>query len=196
MRRSRRSASVGADASGCAWCGAGGVAAGAARKPGFRELEPALRAAVARRPLAVPEAEAHRIESAARPDLPLRELLRELSRGLQLPNRPGARERQLERRLAVLMERDFPERRGRGRPDRPAGTRACAPPLPARYVRRVHGRRRAPERRACSLPLRALHRPPRRRRSPAGAARGAVGGRACGAAGARATGPPPALFAG
>jgi hypothetical protein len=83
-----------------------------------------------------------------------------------------------------------------GRPDRPAGTRACAPPLPARYVRRVHGRRRAPERRACSLPLRALHRPPRRRRSPAGAARGAVGGRACGAAGARATGPPPALFAG
>jgi SagB-type dehydrogenase family enzyme len=86
------------------------VAAGAARKPGFRELEPALRAAVARRPLAVPEAEAHRIESAARPDLPLREL----SRGLQLPNRPGARERQLERRLAVLMERDFPERRGRG----------------------------------------------------------------------------------
>jgi hypothetical protein len=45
------------------------------RKPGFRELEPALRAAVARGAVAVPEAEAHRIESAARPDLPLLELL-------------------------------------------------------------------------------------------------------------------------
>ncbi|MGH3114536.1 MAG: hypothetical protein ACRDOP_13830, partial [Gaiellaceae bacterium] len=66
-------------------------------KPAFRELEPALRAAVARGAVAVPEAEAHRIESAARPDLPLLELLRDLSRGLQLPDRPGARERQLER---------------------------------------------------------------------------------------------------
>ena len=50
------------------------------RKPGFRELEPALRAAVTRGAVAVPEAAAHRIESAARPDLPLLELLRELSR--------------------------------------------------------------------------------------------------------------------
>ncbi len=80
------------------------------RKPAFRELEPALRAAVARGAVAVPEAEAHRIESAARPDMPLLELLRDLSRGLQLPD---ARERQLERRLAVVLERDFPERRGR-----------------------------------------------------------------------------------
>ena len=83
------------------------------RKPGFRELEPALRAAVARGAVGVPEAEAHRIESGARPDLPLLELLRELSRGLRLPDRPGARERQLERRLAVVVARDFPERRGR-----------------------------------------------------------------------------------
>jgi hypothetical protein len=83
------------------------------RKPGFRELEPALKAAVARGAVAVPEAEAHRIESAARPDLPLLELLRELSRGLRLPDPPDARERQLERRLAVTLERDFPERRGR-----------------------------------------------------------------------------------
>jgi hypothetical protein len=83
------------------------------RKPAFRELEPALRAAVARGAVAVPEAEAHRIESAARPDLPLLELLRDLSRGLQLPDRPGAPERQLELRLAVILERDFPERRGR-----------------------------------------------------------------------------------
>ena len=83
------------------------------RKPAFRELEPALRAAVARGAVSVPEAEAHRIESAARPDLPLLELLRDLSRGLQLADRPGARERQLERRLASILERDFPERRGR-----------------------------------------------------------------------------------
>jgi hypothetical protein len=82
----------------------------AKRKPGFRELEPALRAAVARGAVAVPEAEAHRIESAARLDLALLELLRELSRGLQLPDRPGARER---RRLALLLERDFPERHRR-----------------------------------------------------------------------------------
>ncbi len=53
------------------------------RKSGFRQLEPALRAAVARGAVAVPEAAAHRIESAARPDLPLLELLRELSRGLR-----------------------------------------------------------------------------------------------------------------
>jgi hypothetical protein len=82
-------------------------------KPGFRELEPALKAAVARGAVAVPEAEAHRLESAARPDLPLLELLRELSRGLRLPARPGARERRLERRLGRLVERDFPERRRR-----------------------------------------------------------------------------------
>ena len=82
-------------------------------KPGFRELEPALKAAVARGAVAVPEAEAHRLESAARPDLPLLELLRELSRGLRLPARPGARERRLERRLGGLVERDFPERRRR-----------------------------------------------------------------------------------
>jgi hypothetical protein len=83
------------------------------RKPGFRELEPALRAAIARGAVAVPEAPAHRIESAARPDLPLLELLRDLSHGLRLPHRPGAPERQLERRLRVILERDFPERRGR-----------------------------------------------------------------------------------
>jgi hypothetical protein len=105
------------------------------RKPAFRELEPALRAAVARGAVAVPEAEAHRIESAARPDLPLLELLRDLSRGLQLPDRPGARERQLERRLAVILERDFPERRGRAS-DR-MDMRALALALPAVGSRRA-----------------------------------------------------------
>jgi hypothetical protein len=76
------------------------------RKPAIRELEPVLREAVARGAVAVPESEAHRLESAARPDLPLLELLRELSGGLRLPEEPGPLERRLERQL----ERDFPER--------------------------------------------------------------------------------------
>ncbi|HYX87954.1 MAG TPA: hypothetical protein VE753_01160 [Gaiellaceae bacterium] len=80
------------------------------RKPGFRELEPAVRAAVARGAVAVPEAETHRIESAARPDLPVLDLLRDLSEGLRLPDRLDARERRLERRLGMIVERDFPER--------------------------------------------------------------------------------------
>lgn len=60
-------------------------------KPGFRELLPVLRAAVARGAVAVPESEAHRIESAPRPDLPLLALLRELSRGRALPPSPYRR---------------------------------------------------------------------------------------------------------
>jgi hypothetical protein len=82
------------------------------RKPAFRELEPALRAAVKRGAVAVPESEAHRIESAPRPDLPLLELLAELSGGLRLPD-PGPEERRWERRLAAVLARDFPERQGR-----------------------------------------------------------------------------------
>jgi len=38
------------------------------------------------------------------------------------------------------------------------------PPLPTRDLQRVHGQRRPPQRPARSLPLRSLHRPPRRRR--------------------------------
>ncbi len=83
------------------------------RKPAFRELEPVLREAVARGAVAVPESASHRLESAARPDLPLLELLRELSGGLRLPEQGGALERSCERRLALRLERDFPERRGR-----------------------------------------------------------------------------------
>jgi hypothetical protein len=98
------------------------------RKPGFRELEPALRAAVGSGAVAVPEAETHRIESAARPDLPVLELLRDLSGGFLLPNRPGARERRLERRLAAILERDFPERRAR--PSDRMDLRALALALP------------------------------------------------------------------
>jgi hypothetical protein len=82
-------------------------------KVAFRELEPILRAAVARGAVVVPESEAHGLESAARPDLPLLELLRELSAGLTLPHERGAVERQCERRLEAILERDFPERRSR-----------------------------------------------------------------------------------
>jgi hypothetical protein len=60
------------------------------QKPVFRELESTLRAAVARGAIVVPESEAHRVESTARPDLPLLELLRELSGGASLPRERGA----------------------------------------------------------------------------------------------------------
>jgi hypothetical protein len=83
------------------------------RKVAFRELEPALRAAVARGAVGVPESEAHRLESAARPDLPLLALLRELSGGLTLPHERRALERHCERRLEATLERDFPARRSR-----------------------------------------------------------------------------------
>jgi hypothetical protein len=83
------------------------------RKPAFRELEPALRAAIARGAVAVPEAAAHRLESSARPDLGILELLRELSGGLRLSDQPGAAERRHERRLAWVLEYEFPERRPR-----------------------------------------------------------------------------------
>ena len=83
------------------------------RKPAFRELEPALRAAVGRGAVAVPEGPAHRLESRARPDLPLLELLRELSNGHRLPDEPGPAERRHERRLAWVLEHDFPERHAR-----------------------------------------------------------------------------------
>jgi hypothetical protein len=82
------------------------------RKPAFRELEPVLREAVRRRAVAVPESAAHRFESAARPDLPLLELLRELSGGRRLPDQPRAADRRHERHLARILERDFPERHG------------------------------------------------------------------------------------
>jgi hypothetical protein len=84
----------------------------AKRKPAFRELEPVLRAAVARGAVTVPEGPAHRVESAPRPDLRLLELLRALSGGLRLPE-PGARERSLEQQLASVLARELPERRAR-----------------------------------------------------------------------------------
>ena len=83
------------------------------RKPVFRELESALRAAVARGAVVVPESETHGVESAPRPDLALLELLRELSGGATLPRRRGVVERHCEWRLERILERDFPERRSR-----------------------------------------------------------------------------------
>jgi hypothetical protein len=83
------------------------------RKPAFTDLESALRRAIGRGAVAVPESAAHRLESAARPDLPLLGLLGELSRGRRLPERLGPRERSCERRLAAVLARDFPQRHDR-----------------------------------------------------------------------------------
>ena len=80
------------------------------RKPAFRELEPVLRAAVARGTVGVPESRAHRVESQPRPDLPLLDLVRELSRGLRLPDELGDRERAYHRRLTLVAADHFPER--------------------------------------------------------------------------------------
>jgi hypothetical protein len=97
-------------------------------KVAFRELELTLRAAVARAAVAVPESEAHRLESVARPDLLLLALLRELSGGLKLPDERGAVERFSQQRLEAVLERDFPGRRARER-DR-LDLRALAVALP------------------------------------------------------------------
>jgi len=142
------------------------------RKVAFRELEPTLRAAVACGAVAVPESEAHRLESAARPDLPLLPLLRELSVGLTLAHERGAVERYCERRLEAILERDFPERQSRAS-DR-LDVRALAVALPrCRLVtlRHLHGRRRPPDRSRRALPLRALQRSPRGRRAASQTAR-------------------------
>jgi hypothetical protein len=82
----------------------------AKRKPAFRELEPVLRDAVRRGAVQVPESGVHRIESAARPDLALLELLRELSGGLELGSERGAAERRCESALRTALERDHPDR--------------------------------------------------------------------------------------
>jgi hypothetical protein len=72
----------------------------AKRKPAFRELEPVLRDALGRGAVQVPESGVHRIESAARPDLGLLELLRELSGGLELDSERGAADAPLRERVA------------------------------------------------------------------------------------------------
>jgi hypothetical protein len=82
----------------------------AKRKPAFRELEPVLRCAVRRDAVQVPESGVHRIESAARPDLGLLELLRELSGGLELDQERGAAERRCESALRTALARHHPDR--------------------------------------------------------------------------------------
>jgi hypothetical protein len=83
----------------------------AKRKPAFRELEPVLRDAVRRGVVQVPESTVHRVESAARPDLGLLELLRDLSGGLQLDTERAAPERRCEQALREALARDYPDRR-------------------------------------------------------------------------------------
>jgi hypothetical protein len=71
-----------------------------------------LRAAVARGAVAVPESGTRRLESEARPDLPLLDLLRKLSSGLELPHDEEV-EGDCNRELHAILERDFPGRRRR-----------------------------------------------------------------------------------
>jgi hypothetical protein len=85
----------------------------AKRKPAFVELEPVLRAAVARGDVAVVESAVHERESRPRPDLRLLELLRELSGGRRLPEAPGHAARSVQRRMRDTIDREFPERRAR-----------------------------------------------------------------------------------
>jgi hypothetical protein len=82
----------------------------AKQKPAFREFEPVLREAVRRGAVKVPESGVHRIESAARPDLGLLELLRELSGGLELGSERGPAERRCESALRAALGRDHPAR--------------------------------------------------------------------------------------
>jgi predicted nucleic acid-binding protein len=85
----------------------------AKRKPAFAALEPVLRDAVARGAVVVVESAVHERESRPRPDLRLLELLRELSGGRRLAAEPDAAAREVRRRLAWTIEREFPQRRAR-----------------------------------------------------------------------------------
>ena len=83
----------------------------AKRKPGFRELEPVLRRALARGAVSVVESPIHARESQPRPDLHLLELLRELSGGRRLPDTPDRPAREVRRRMIWTIARELPERR-------------------------------------------------------------------------------------
>lgn len=69
-----------------------------------------MREVVAAGAVQVPESDVHVIESGARPDLGLLELLGELSGGLRLPDDPGRAERRCARSLRAMLERDYPDR--------------------------------------------------------------------------------------
>jgi hypothetical protein len=83
----------------------------AKRKPAFVELEPALRAAISSGAVAVVESVVHERESRPRPDLGLLELLRELSGGARLTDRPDRAAREARRRMAWTIEHELPLRR-------------------------------------------------------------------------------------
>jgi hypothetical protein len=85
----------------------------AKHKTGFAELEPVLREAVHRGVIVVVESAVHVRESRPRPDLRLLELLRGLSAGECLPAMPDRAAREVRRRMAWTIEREFPERQGR-----------------------------------------------------------------------------------
>jgi hypothetical protein len=83
----------------------------AKRKPAFVELEPALRTAIAASAVDVVESAVHEQESRPRPDLRLLELLRELSGGRRLPDRPDRAARDARRRMRWTIEHELPLRR-------------------------------------------------------------------------------------
>ena len=85
----------------------------AKRKPGFIDLEPALRAALARRAVIVVESAVHEIESRPRPDLRLLELLRAFSAGHRLPRDPDREVHEVRRRMSWTIARELPERHSR-----------------------------------------------------------------------------------
>lgn len=75
------------------------------------ELEPVVRAAVARGAVEVVESAVHARESRPRPDLKLLELLRELSGGRRLPDAADRAARDSRRRMLWTIEHELPERR-------------------------------------------------------------------------------------
>jgi len=85
----------------------------AKRKPAFRELESALRDAVAAGVVDVLESDVHERESRPRPDLGLMELLRELSGGRRLPATPDREGERIRRRMAETIDRELPGRTAR-----------------------------------------------------------------------------------
>jgi hypothetical protein len=85
----------------------------AKQKPGFLQLEPALRAAIERGAIHVLESAVHEIESRPRPDLRLLQLLRELSGGHRLPEGPDRAAREVRRRMSWTIEHELPLRQSR-----------------------------------------------------------------------------------
>ena len=79
-------------------------------KPAFRELTPALRAAVNARAIQVLESAVHERESRPRPDLNLMELLHQLSHGHRLPDQLDRPAREIKRRMTWVIEHELPER--------------------------------------------------------------------------------------